>query len=75
MNVIIPPHPTPPHETMIYVVKNAQKHAVPMGKAHEKVRVYRSTEPPTDQPGKQTKKQLNNSDGNINNIVMAINDN
>ena len=46
-----------------------------MGKAHEKVRVYRSTEPPTNQPGKQTKKQLNNSDGNINNIVMAINDN
>ena len=48
MNVIIPPHPTPPHETMIYVVKNAQKHAVPMGKAHKKVRVYRSTEPPTN---------------------------
>ena len=33
---------------MIYEVKNAQKHAVPMGKAHEKVRVYRSTEPPTN---------------------------
>ena len=32
---------------MIYVVKNAQKHAVPMGKAHKKVRVYRSTEPRT----------------------------
>ena len=40
-------HPTPPHETMIYVVKNAQNHAVPMGKAHKNVRVYRSTEPPT----------------------------
>ena len=45
-------HPTPPHETMIYVVKNAQKHAVPMGKAHKKVRVYRSTEPPTNITGK-----------------------
>jgi len=33
---------------VIYVVKNAQKHGVPMGKAHKKVRVYRSTEPPTN---------------------------
>ena len=49
MNVIIPPH-----ETMIYVVKNAQKHAVPMGKAHKKVRVYRSTEPPTKVPTMMT---------------------
>ena len=44
-------HPTPPHETMIYVVKNAQKHAVPIGKAHKKVRGYRSTEPPTNITG------------------------
>ena len=51
MTVIIPPHPAPPHETLIYVVKNAQKHAVPMGKAHKKVRVYRSTEPPTNVTG------------------------
>ena len=32
------------HETLIYVVKNAQTHAVPMGKALHEARVYRTTE-------------------------------
>ena len=67
MNVIIPPHPTPPHENMIYVVKNAQKHAVPMGKPHKKARVYRSTEPRTKMkknleiPGPKVPKTLHTS--------------
>ena len=32
------------HETLIYVVKNAQTHAVPMGKALNEARVYRTTD-------------------------------
>ena len=52
---------------MIYVVKNAQKHAVPMGKAHKKARVYRSTEPRTKMkknleiPGPKVPKTLHTS--------------
>ena len=46
------PHPTPPQprETLTYVVKNAQKRAVPMGSASKKMRVFRSTAPPTKMP-------------------------
>ena len=32
------------HETLIYVVKNAQTHAVPMGKALNEARAYRTTD-------------------------------
>ena len=32
------------HETLIYVVTNAQTHAVPMGKALNEARVYRTTD-------------------------------
>ena len=32
------------HETLIYVVKNAQTHAVPMGKTLNEARVYRTTD-------------------------------
>ena len=51
------------------VVKNAQKHAVPMGKALNEARVYRSTEPPTkvkaDAPskGKQEGRQAGSRAG------------
>ena len=94
MNVIIPPHLTPPHPTPSINValrtdvsvhehyiniavrcasrvtwtlsshptprnhdirgKKCTTHAVPMGKAHKKVRVYRSTEPPTKVPTMMT---------------------
>ena len=47
MDAIIPPHPAPTPGNTDVRGKNAQKRAVPMGSAIQKMRVFRSTAPTT----------------------------